>query len=142
MWGSGMRAHGTLLGSEAGWLARTDLPYGRDAIGLADSAWAGLPDDDELGRARAYDKRRWLPNVYLEKTDRATMAASLEARVPYLDPAVAMTVRAMTSPPKGPIRDELRAAFGPSKRRRAKRASPCRWQHWSMTSCATPRNTR
>lgn len=49
MWGSGMRAHGTLPGSEAGWLAQTDLPHGRDAIGLADSAWAGLPNDDELG---------------------------------------------------------------------------------------------
>ncbi|MGH9076849.1 MAG: asparagine synthase (glutamine-hydrolyzing) [Acidimicrobiales bacterium] len=107
LWGSGMRAHGALLGSEAGWLDRADLPSARAAIELADSAWEGLAKGTGLSRARAYDETRWLPNVYLEKTDRATMAYSLEARVPYLDPVVATTVRAMTSPPKSPIRDEL-----------------------------------
>jgi asparagine synthase (glutamine-hydrolysing) len=51
---------------------------------------------DAVGReaARRFDLVRWLPNTYLEKTDRATMAASLEARTPYLDPVVAAAAAA------------------------------------------------
>ena len=44
--------------------------------------------------ARRFDLARWLPNTYLEKTDRATMAHGLEARTPYLDPIVAAAARA------------------------------------------------
>jgi asparagine synthetase B (glutamine-hydrolysing) len=44
--------------------------------------------------ARRFDLRRWLPNTYLEKTDRATMAGGLEARTPFLDPVVATSAEA------------------------------------------------
>ena len=42
--------------------------------------------------ARRFDLARWLPNTYLEKTDRATMAAGVEARTPFLDPAIAASL--------------------------------------------------
>jgi asparagine synthase (glutamine-hydrolysing) len=45
-------------------------------------AWAGLPDADALRRTW-YET--YLPNDYLTKVDTATMAASLEARCPFLD---------------------------------------------------------
>lgn len=108
LWGGGPRAHGALLGSDAGWLGAADLPWARDAGRLFDAEWLAVSSSEsELEHARDYDERRWLPNVYLEKVDRATMASSLEARVPYLDSAVAATSRAMTSPPKASIRAEL-----------------------------------
>jgi hypothetical protein len=54
-------------------------------LARADKDWQSMVGDDNLAKARYYDRVRWLPNVYLEKTDRATMASGLEARVPYLD---------------------------------------------------------
>ena len=38
-----------------------------------------------LNRLLYVDLKSWLPNTYLEKTDKASMAASLEVRLPFLD---------------------------------------------------------
>lgn len=38
-----------------------------------------------VGKALYLDQRVWLPDTYLEKVDKASMATSLEVRVPFLD---------------------------------------------------------
>jgi asparagine synthase (glutamine-hydrolysing) len=38
-----------------------------------------------INEFRAYDIREWLPNVFLEKSDRASMLNGVEVRVPFLD---------------------------------------------------------
>jgi len=43
------------------------------------------PRTSSLRRALYFDQTSWLPDNVLERTDRMTMAASLEARAPYLD---------------------------------------------------------
>lgn len=55
--------------------------------------WNGFTEDlwtFDLPSNRAYDLRIWLPNVFLEKSDRASMAHGLEVRTPFLDPVVAL----------------------------------------------------
>jgi asparagine synthase (glutamine-hydrolysing) len=43
------------------------------------------PDNSALRRILYFDQTSWLPDNLLERGDRMTMAASLEARVPFLD---------------------------------------------------------
>jgi asparagine synthase (glutamine-hydrolysing) len=47
--------------------------------------WERAPASDPLSRAQYVDFHTWLPEYVLTKSDRATMAASLEAREPLLD---------------------------------------------------------
>lgn len=62
---------------------------------------------EEREVARSFDRNR-LANTYLEKTDRATMASSIEARVPYLDPALASAFcGSAVDPRKDRLRHEL-----------------------------------
>jgi asparagine synthase (glutamine-hydrolysing) len=42
-------------------------------------------DSDSVNRLLYVDIKTWLPDTYLEKVDKATMAVGLEARVPLLD---------------------------------------------------------
>jgi asparagine synthase (glutamine-hydrolysing) len=69
--------------------------------------WVGNPGEHEvrldeessfrssLRRALYYDQSSWLPDNVLERTDRMTMAASLEARAPFLDHRLAELVSAL-----------------------------------------------
>ena len=53
------------------------------------------PRTSSLRRALYFDQSSWLPDNVLERTDRMTMAASLEARAPFLDHRLAEFVSAL-----------------------------------------------
>lgn len=107
LWGGGYRAHAALLDADLPLLERSAPGIASRYLAEATADWRSLASDDyALDAARRYDRERWLPNVYLEKTDRATMASSLEARVPYLDRVV---VAAAPQPrPEGTLKLPLR----------------------------------
>jgi asparagine synthase (glutamine-hydrolysing) len=86
MAGGGLLSHSALLGSELVALRSVGGSRWDDLVGEERLSWlvdaAGL---SSLEAARSFDIDRELVDGFLEKTDRATMIASLEARVPYLD---------------------------------------------------------
>jgi hypothetical protein len=117
--GGGSAGHAALVGSELP-LLQHGIP---DLMGEVDrlvrTTWASVRSPDPRETARRFDTLTLLTDGYLEKTDRATMAAGLEARVPYLDreveaaagqrtgsgkadlvEAVARRLPAMKSPPR------------------------------------------
>ena len=84
----GARGHAALLGSDLSTVVRTS-PIGSEVDTLLRTDWEGSAGNGRaLKTAQTFDRTRWLPNTHLEALDRATMAASLEARTPFLDPVV------------------------------------------------------
>lgn len=63
----------------------TTLAAGYDPLALYETLYAEQPQLDHLNRLMAIDVSTWLPDGYLEKVDKATMATSLEGRLPFLD---------------------------------------------------------
>ena len=109
LWGGGFRAHAALLDSDLPLLQRIAPAPTREYLRAAQKDWQSLAGDtSHLDAARRYDRERWLPDVYLEKTDRSTMAHSLEGRLPYLDKVVAA---AAPQPPEGTHKPLLRSAL-------------------------------
>jgi asparagine synthase (glutamine-hydrolysing) len=64
------------------------------------------PGTSALRRILYFDQTSWLPDNLLERADRMTMAASIEARVPFLDHEFAAFVSAL------PDRDRVRGLRG------------------------------
>lgn len=56
-----------------------------DAAGIYRSLFQCCQGADTLGRLFYADAQSWMPDTYLEKVDKASMAVSLEVRVPLLD---------------------------------------------------------
>lgn len=91
LWGGGLRSHAALLCGDLPLLSRLHPQTHRDVLSSLYADWERVGGDSDLTQAIGYDRVCWLPNTYLEKTDRATMMSSLEARVPYLDAVLAKT---------------------------------------------------
>jgi asparagine synthase (glutamine-hydrolysing) len=71
--------------------------------------------DDHLNRLLYVDFKTWLPDAFMEKVDKATMACGLEARAPILDPRIvefafqlpgSMKLRGRTDGPVVPRRND------------------------------------
>lgn len=109
--GGGVTSHLSLLGADVMAMATGGSVEGEAVLHQAMTDWCSVARRSERETAREFDLARWLPNVYLEKTDKATMASGLEARVPYLDPVVFHAAEASRGRAfgKGSLRAELEA---------------------------------
>jgi asparagine synthase (glutamine-hydrolysing) len=63
----------------------TDISVLQIKVNGAMPAFDADPNASSLRRALYFDQASWLPDNVLERTDRMTMAASLEARAPFVD---------------------------------------------------------
>lgn len=80
----------------------------RSLVAQLRTDWYLAMESAPLGRAAlAFDQRRWLPNTYLEKIDRATMRHGLEGRVPFLGAGLTRWARTALPFGKEPLVKEL-----------------------------------
>ncbi len=64
-------------------------PHVHDLLAEHDAVYADTALQDPVSRMTLTDSRLFLPGLNLAYTDRASMAASVEVRVPFVDPFVA-----------------------------------------------------
>lgn len=103
---------------------------------------SGIRLGSAIEQACAMDVMQYLPADILAKVDRATMAVSLEARVPLLSGAVArlcedmpMSVKRRHGVPKWPLKAVLeRRGFGEEFLHRAKTGFSLPIDHWLRTA--------
>ncbi|HEX4082312.1 MAG TPA: asparagine synthase (glutamine-hydrolyzing), partial [Acidimicrobiales bacterium] len=75
-------------------------PYVADVIDEHDAIYADNTLPDAVSRMCLADSRLFLPGLNLAYTDRASMAASIEVRVPFVDPTVAAAAFSTPGPTK------------------------------------------
>lgn len=105
-------AHSLLMGGQWSLLTNRGAAPVNDALTGFQRSWSAAsvgPWALGFSPARAFDTRVWLPNVYLEKSDRASMMFGLELRTPFLDREVALAVRGINpnDTNKQPLRNML-----------------------------------
>lgn len=86
----------------AGLLSPDLGPYVADVLEEHDQVYLDSPSTDPVDRMTLADSRLFLPGLNLAYTDRASMAASVEVRVPFVDPVVAAAAFAL--PPSAKVR--------------------------------------
>ena len=106
-------------------LLRPDRRGSVDPLDVYRARWAETEGADTLARLQDVDRAIYLVDDLLVKTDRMSMAHSLELRVPFLDPVVAELALAL--PPAARVRGSgkkrlLRSAVEPLRRRARSRA--------------------
>ena len=74
--------------------------YVSDVIGEHSEIYHDNVLSDEVNRMCLADARMFLPGLNLAYTDRASMAASVEVRVPFVDPVVAAAAFSIAGPEK------------------------------------------
>ena len=102
-------------------LLRPDRRGSVDPLDVYRARWAETEGADTLARLQDVDRAIYLVDDLLVKTDRMSMAHSLELRVPFLDPVVAELALAL--PPAARVRGSakkrlLRSAVEPLRRAR------------------------
>ena len=114
--------------------ARTCAPASTTSWPSTTPSTADTSLDDPVDRMCLADARLFLPGLNLAYTDRASMAASVEVRVPFVDPAV---VQAAFSMP-GPAKIRGRTTQGGPEGRRLTRGCPAEIVHRPKASFGGP----
>ena len=113
------RLEGDLLAGRARRAAAPDRRGSEDPLDVYRARWAETEGADTLARLQDVDRAIYLVDDLLVKTDRMSMAHSLELRVPFLDPAVAELALALpVRSARARLRQEAAAARGGRAARR------------------------